>query len=204
MSVAPPARRLPHATFSVHPHTLGARQCDRVVELGLSARRQDGRLAGGVEGIDDTGLLRSSTVAWIPRDGDSEWLFAKLEDVARRANRHWGLELSGLEEDLQFTEYAEPGAHYTWHHDGLDPGVEHRKLSLVVQLSDPRDHRGADLEFIEVVEDYDEEMRREYRASVSPRGTVVAFPAWEYHRVTPLRWGRRRSLVAWLSGPPLR
>jgi PKHD-type hydroxylase len=32
----------------------------------------------------------------------------------------------------------------------------------------------------------------------------VVFPSFEFHRVLPLRRGVRRSLVAWVGGPPFR
>ena len=36
------------------------------------------------------------------------------------------------------------------------------------------------------------------------RGTVVAFPSFLYHRVTPVTSGLRKALVAWIAGPRLR
>jgi PKHD-type hydroxylase len=81
--------------------------------------------------------------------------------------------------------------------------VNDRKLSTVVQLSDPADYVGGDLEFLEVATDYDGDQRAEYLSECRRRGTVVVFCAFEYHRVTPIVSGVRRSLVAWVSGPPL-
>jgi PKHD-type hydroxylase len=36
------------------------------------------------------------------------------------------------------------------------------------------------------------------------RGTLVAFPSYLLHRVTPITSGTRKSLVAWVSGPVFR
>ena len=74
----------------------------------------------------------------------------------------------------------------------------------MVQLSDPDDYDGADLELFQVVEDYSEDELAEHRAASRACGAVVVLPAFEYHRVTPLRSGVRRSLVSWVSGPPFR
>lgn len=191
-------------TYQVHTGVFGTRQCDEIVALGTHALAADGAASGGIEGLEQAGELRDSTIAWLGRDRDTEWVHLRLEHVAERANRRWGLDIEGLEEELQFTVYERPGDHYTWHHDGLDKGVERRKLSLVVQLSDPDEYRGAELEFLEVVEDFDGDAVADYRARSSARGTVVSFPGFEYHRVTPLRAGRRLALVAWVAGPPLR
>lgn len=32
-------------------------------------------------------------------------------------------------------------------------------------------------------------------------GTIVAFPSWQLHEVTPVEWGTRLSLVTWLLAP---
>lgn len=177
----------------------GPRQCDRIIELGQSLPAEGGRVLDG-----SPGELRDCTVRWLPSDESTEWIRERLSEVAHRANRRWGFDLGGGGEDLQLTTYAGPGTHYTWHQDGLDRDVRRRKLSVVVQLSDPDDYTGGDLEFLEVVEDYDARARAEYDRSVRRRGCAVVFPSFEYHRVTPLRSGIRHSLVWWLDGPPFR
>jgi PKHD-type hydroxylase len=73
-----------------------------------------------------------------------------------------------------------------------------------VQLSDPATYEGSDLQLLEVVEDYDDADGGAWRSRVRRRGTVIAFPAFEYHRVTPLESGVRHSLVCWVGGPPFR
>jgi PKHD-type hydroxylase len=36
------------------------------------------------------------------------------------------------------------------------------------------------------------------------RGTVIAFPSYVLHRVTPIIAGTRKSLVVWITGPKFR
>lgn len=192
----PPAYR----PFHLRRGLFGTRQCDRIVALGLDAAAAAGTvvdLAGG------TGL-RDCTVAWLPCDDSTAWIRERLRSLAATVNRHYGFDLTGVGEDLQFTTYTGPGGHYTWHQDGLDRGVERRKLSVVVQLSDPGAYEGGDLEFLEVAEDYGPAQREEFRHLARARGTAIAFPAFEYHRVLPVRAGVRHSLVWWLDGPPFR
>jgi len=191
--------RSTEVNFSIHPRVFGPRQCGRIIRLGDSGQQQ-----GGIEGLAEPGTLRDSEVTWIGRDPDSDWIHRRLEAVVERSNRRWNLDLDGFSEDLQLTTYNRVGTHYTWHHDGLDDGVEHRKLSLVIQLSDPVAYEGAELEFLEVAEDYDDSQRSDYLRRTRSQGTVIAFPSFEYHRVTPLLRGRRHSLVAWVAGPPFR
>jgi PKHD-type hydroxylase len=178
-----------------------ARQCDHIVRLGESLRLDAAELASDAA-LDDG--LRRSRVAGIGPGSDTGWLFDKLARLAQRANRRYGFDLAGFGEDLQYTVYDEPGAFYTWHQDGLTGEVATRKLALVVQLSDPDDYEGADLELFDAVADLSPSELAEANRERRGRGTAVAFPAFEYHRVTPLVSGVRRSLVVWVSGPPFR
>jgi PKHD-type hydroxylase len=180
---------------------LTPRQCDRIVALGEELRLDDGQLASDTP--PDSGLRRSK-VAWIEPTADTAWLFDKLARLAHKANRSYGFDLSGFGEDLQYTVYDEPGAFYTWHQDGLTGEVATRKLAIVVQLSEPDDYEGADLELFDAVADLAPAELAAANDERRGRGTAVAFPAFEYHRVTPLVSGVRRSLVVWVSGPPFR
>lgn len=206
MSTAPlRSDELPYEAHVVVPGVFSAAQCRRIVDLGLAAGTEPAGLETGSDGSDTAGALdgsiRSSSVAWIPRGPESEWIHTALEDTAHQVNQRYGFELAGIEEELQFTVYDRPGSFYTWHQDGLDAGVTRRKLSLVVQLSPGSAYRGASLEFFAL---HEEPPSSQPRRSPVPRGAVVAFPSFEYHRVTPLRSGTRFSLVAWVGGPPFR
>lgn len=194
----------PAGTYTSHvvlPGALTPTQCGKVIDLGESLRLDDGELASDAPRDD---ALRRSKVAWIAPEPHTGWLFDKLARLAQKANRRYGFDLTGFGEDLQYTVYDEPGAFYTWHQDGLTGDVATRKLALVVQLSDPGDYEGADLELFDSVADLSADELSAANAERRRRGTVVAFPAFEYHRVTPLVSGIRRSLVVWLSGPPFR
>ena len=179
------------------------RQCQRIVALGEELVTERGGLEdGGGRDLDAT--LRRSRIAWLAPDDATTWVYDKLASLAAKANRVYGFDLTGFAEDLQYTVYDRPGAFYTWHQDGLDGEVANRKLSLVVQLSDPGDYEGGDLDFLDVVEDYTPAELALWRRGSRSRGAVVAFPAFEYHRVSPMISGTRRSLVCWVSGPRFR
>ncbi len=196
----------PYEPMQVHPGVFTPAQCARIVELGCSLPSDDAALEGAEgEATNDT-TLRSSRTSWIPVDADTEWIYKKLANVAERANRRYRFELTGFEEDLQFTAYDRPGAFYTWHQDGLDGTVGHRKLSLVVQLSDPTTYTGGELELFATSPDpcADPLSATPVDEQSSQQGTAVVFPSFEFHRVRPLRSGVRHSLVCWVSGPPFR
>ena len=195
--------RGPYSTHELHPEVFDPEECARIIEIGAALPTDEGGIEGD-DGLLQDDSLRTAEIAWIAHGPDTRWIHERLQQVCDDANERYGFELSGFDEELQFTTYGRPGAFYTWHQDGLDGPVAHRKLSLVVQLSEPADYDGADLELFQVGEDYDVDELELFRATARALGTVVVFPAFEYHRVTPLVRGVRHSLVSWVSGPPFR
>ncbi len=180
------------------------RQCRRIVKAGESLVVEEGEVGTGDADYTQDAATRDSRVSWIAPDDAHLWIFDKLTQVARRANRVYGFDLLGFTEDLQFTRYDRPGAFYGWHQDGLEGEMSGRKLSLVTLLSDPDDYVGGELELFGVNEEYGEEDRQLWRERARRQGSVIAFPGFEYHRVTPLESGVRHSLVCWIGGAPFR
>lgn len=136
--------------------------------------------------------IRNSFVRFLYPNNFTSWIFQKLSDVIRSANdQYFQFKLTSMEQGLQFTRYQAPGQHYDWH---LDRGrlVGIRKLSLVIQLSDPNHYEGGDLQLM--VSGDPTNLSRE-------RGTISIFPSFVLHRVTPVTSGTRYSLVCWVSGP---
>ncbi len=193
----------PYQSCEIHPKAFTARQCDRVLRLADEIESTAAVLEGGDGDEVGDDQIRRSRIGWIPPTDESWWIYERLARIAHRANRRYQFDLSGFDEDLQFTTY-EPGSFYSWHQDGLDGRVGRRKLSLVVQLSDPADYDGGELQLFDIYEDADELGMEDFQVATSQRGTAVVFPSFEYHRVLSMRRGVRRSLVAWVSGPPFR
>ena len=152
---------------------------------------QDAKTFGNNEGDKATPSLRKSKVRWIHNTEVKDFLWSYVQAANVEA---FGLDLQNFSE-VQFTEYhATDNGHYDWHHD-VDWSGERacdRKLSLVVQLSDPSEYEGGDFQF-KTVQTPGEDFKR--------RGSVLVFPSYFEHRVTPVTHGRRYSLVAWFYGP---
>ena len=150
----------------------------------------DGRKA------DNTDHLRITRIAWMDRVPQVEWLYAKIEQAVLEMNsRLYKYDLYGLVENFQYTVYhASEGGHYDWHCD-TGKMAQPRKISLTLQLSEPSAYEGGDL-LLEVGAG----PTRAHKA----RGTLVAFPSYVLHRVTPVTSGIRKSLVAWVGGPAFR
>ena len=110
------------------------------------------------------------------------------------ANKQFNLTLTDLP-PLQFTEYADVGHKYDMHHDvdfNRQDG-KHRKLSIVVQLTDPDDYEGGILSFAHT--------QNPDPATLIKQGTIICFLSYLEHGVTPITKGSRTSLVGWFEGP---
>ncbi len=194
----------PYESGLVYERVFTLRQCARIVELGLSLAADDALVGGSESEYVEEAITRKSRTAWIEPDEDTLWIFDKLTKVALRANRIYGFDLLGFTEDAQFTMYDEPGSFYDWHQDGLGGELAGRKLSMVVQLSDPADYEGGALELFNIVHESEEDDAAAWADQARAQGSVVVFPAFEYHRVLPMISGKRYSLVTWIGGPPFK
>lgn len=135
--------------------------------------------------------VRKSKIKWMHHDDKSWWVYDKLVAMITEANRSWGFTISSIIDSIQYTEYYEDGGHYDWHMDVGDYPQNNRKISITIQLSNPDDYEGGDLEFW--VNTAPNKAPRE-------QGFAVLFPSYLMHRVTPITKGVRKSLVVWVGG----
>ena len=105
-------------------------------------------------------------------------------------NKTFNYKLAGIQ-DIQYLEYhAEDEAKYDWHYDIGDGVKGLRKLSISWCLNEG--YIGGDLEFFA---EAGEPVR------VNPKPTMlVAFTSFFNHRVTPIKKGIRKVIVAWVYG----
>lgn len=146
--------------------------------------------------------IRRSHVKFINRQHVAfQGLFDELWKLALQANNDWfNIHITRLD-FVQLAEYnsAHEGE-YKAHHDvfwvNKDP-IYHRKLSCVVQLTDPLQYQGGDFEMIDVGEFPN-------REDLRSQGTVIFFPSFFTHRANKVTAGIRHSIAAWFEGPKWR
>jgi PKHD-type hydroxylase len=152
---------------------------------------------GGNPSGDELNNIRRSQVSWLNKTSETAWVFDKLAHVASSLNaQFYRFDLTGFGEAIQLTNYnqSEHGM-YGWHQDYSGNNTPSRKLSLVLQLSDPAQYEGGNLQVMTGGEP--KNVRKQ-------RGLIAAFPAYTLHQVTPVTQGTRQSLVTWISGPAFR
>jgi PKHD-type hydroxylase len=138
---------------------------------------------------------RKSNVVFVTPTPELVWVYQRLTSCVIDLNsKFFNFDLSGFNEGLQFTEYVAPDGKYDYHVDKTYKTVI-RKLSIVVQLSDPQEYDGGEFQYLDSAEP--EVLSKE-------RGCLLAFPSWAMHRVTPITRGTRYSLVGWITGNPFK
>ena len=81
-----------------------------------------------------------------------------------------------------------------WVNDFVNENIEMvRKLSFAMQLSDPDDYEGGNVQLLD-------EAGNSYIVP-RKRGTIVLFDSRTQHRVLKVTKGTRKSIVGWTVGP---
>jgi len=176
---------------------VNAETVEKIIEIGNAQPEVEAGL--GFDGSTTNLAYRSSQIRWIPPLQNPEvrdliWYFARI------ANRNaFGFNVDYLN-DIQYTTYhSHENGKYDWHCDTFwgNPTPYDRKISVVIQLSDPSEYEGGDFE----VDNHHPQLPKE---EIRAKGTVIVFPSFLHHRVTPVTSGVRRSLVSWIEGPKFR
>ena len=194
--------------------------CDDIIKYGLAHSESLARTGGygdrelTKDEIKDMKRKRNSDLVWL----NDPWIYKELHPYIHQANRAagWNFEWD-RSESCQFTKYK-LNQYYDWHQDSWDKpydrkdpnNPEHgkiRKLSMTCQLTDGSEYQGGELEFD--FRNYEPHMRDESKHRVQckeilPKGSIIIFPSFVWHRVKPVTRGIRYSLVMWNLGYPFK
>ncbi|WP_054005163.1 2OG-Fe(II) oxygenase [Cypionkella psychrotolerans] len=175
-------------------NALSPDECDRLISLIAAHHLKDAGLVRGTTAHN----IRRAEIAWLDDIPEASWVLERMISLTAQANREaFQFDLSDFGESPQVARYtAEREGHFDWHSDiGAGNWAAKRKLTIVVQLSDPTSYEGGTLE-----------LRPDSNITQAPRtrGTATIFPSFTLHRVTPLIAGTRWSLTLWSHGPAFR
>jgi PKHD-type hydroxylase len=200
--------------------------CDDVIEYANS-QKETMAITGGYgrdrdlnkkplnkEEVKDLKRKRNSDLVWL----NDTWIYKEIHPYVHEANRSAGWNFDWeRSESCQFTKYKH-NQYYDWHCDSWDKPYERkdpnnpehgriRKLSMTCQLTDGSEYQGGELEFD--FRNYDPHMRDESKHRIQckeilPKGSIIVFPSFVWHRVKPVISGTRYSLVVWHIGKPFR
>ncbi|MEL0176732.1 MAG: 2OG-Fe(II) oxygenase [Pelagibacteraceae bacterium] len=196
---------------------LPARLCDDIIKYALSKDETMARTGGfGDKELNEDQVLnmqrkRKSDLVWL----NDTWIYKEIHPYVHQANKNAGWNFDWVRsESCQFTKYK-LNQYYDWHCDSWDKPYEKegpekgmiRKLSVTCQLTDGSEYTGGELQFD--TRSYDPHMRDEDKHVITskeilPKGSIVVFPSFVWHRVQPVTRGTRYSLVIWNLGYPFR
>jgi PKHD-type hydroxylase len=191
--------------------------CDDIVKYGLQIKEQMA-VTGGYgnpkqlnrQQVKDLKKKRDSNIVWIAEN----WIYKELHPYIRQAsaNAGWNFQWD-WSEACQFTKYNK-GQYYDWHCDSWEGSYNNpnnpnshgkiRKLSVTLSLSDEKDYKGGELEFDMRNKDPDKKRNIRVCKEIRPKGSMVVFPSFLWHRVKPVTKGSRYSLVIWNLGWPFK
>ncbi len=144
---------------------------------------------------------RDCHIKWLHK----KWIYDLMHPYLANANisAGWNFDID-FTEQIQFTIYGK-NQYYGWHEDQFeqpyyspkdkDRHGKIRKLSMSILLNDPKEYEGGVLEFATPNGVF------QCTELIKP-GSLVVFPSFVKHRVTPVTKGKRLSLVAWTIGYP--
>jgi PKHD-type hydroxylase len=180
--------------------------CNEIIKLGTAKKSKKGFLGDKDE---YNPIVRNSNIVWL----NQKWIFDIMSNYINLANTNsgWNVQTNWME-NVQFTNYNKNG-HYDWHVDCYDKpyGDEShenirgkiRKLSCIINLSDGDKFEGGDLFIAEDISDKPEKKVTRI-AELRKQGSIIVFPSYTLHKVSPVLKGKRNSLVCWSLGEPWR
>ena len=186
------------------------------IDRGEKSRKKDGTFKKSA--VKQLHVKRKSDIVWL----NDTWIYREIHPYVREANAKAGWNFDwDFSESCQFTKYG-VGQYYGWHCDSwdrpyqkkkLDDGSDDpshgkiRKLSMTISLSDPTEYDGGNLEFdFRNQVDWENNKKEKIHSceEIRPRGSIIVFPSFVWHRVAPVTRGTRYSLVVWNLGYPWR
>jgi PKHD-type hydroxylase len=176
-----------YETFAWVKNIFSDEEIEKIKQLNIV--KEDARVASDT--LDP--VVRRSKVRWLSNIDENKWIYDRLEAAIGYANdNYFRFDLNMLE-PLQLTEYDE---NYTgFYNKHVDVGYDrnmNRKLSFVLFLNDVSDYEGGKLQLYNATDPLVPE---------ASKGTIVFFPSYVLHEVTPVTKGTRNTLVGWISGP---
>jgi PKHD-type hydroxylase len=175
--------------------------CAQIIS-GFNENNFNAGVVGGVGAACVDTKIRDADTQWAPKNHLVECILTRF---IMQANQEalWNFDITEPEQ-VQIGRYKE-NQFYTQHMDcyikggdvintGRDsaiivPLLSQRKISASLLLNDESEYEGGDLMIINE------------KVKIKKQGTIIVFPSFMAHQVTPVTRGVRYSAVCWMAGP---
>lgn len=166
-------------------------ECDTLIEI---TEAFPGHNPGTVDG--DFGYRKVRVLPLHYLGSKVAWLSTRIQEAIEDFNyQFYRFDIHALDGLSLSTYTADEGGQYRAHHDCIFNDGLMRKLTVVIQLTDPSLYQGGET----LVVDGEKEIPLR-----QDRGCINVFPSFLTHRVNPITKGKRNALITWVSGPPFR
>ena len=218
---------------SVEAYTFGDQEKSAVLENAPNAVSQAEATKQTLkkDGMLGNSYVRDSKATWLNESWIYELVMPYIQEANSAAGWNWDID---FQEAFQFTIYDKEGFYGWHKDGGSDHQAAYkryihgitqeplrkngrlphnyvtdtnmvgkvRKISLTLQLNDPAEYEGGNLKF-----DFGHHSEGEQFhecTEIRDQGSIIVFPSFVDHCVTPIISGTRYSLVLWTLGRPFR
>lgn len=209
---------MPHKSqYAIIPQAISHDDCDFISDLGERLKKEKAEIRGGK--TSHMRHVRNSTIAWFtnPRNDqetkDMGNVYSIIDSAVMAAAQdmdltHWNIT---DRQNFQYTVYTK-GQYYDWHRDTFDDPHDEpwkglmRKLSFTLLLNDPQEYENGQFELdtswkYGPHESWNRHFVLEELFNIG-KGSMIVFQSQLWHRVRPVKSGKRKTLVGWYLGPP--
>lgn len=213
-----------HNYCAIIPNAFTKAEIDEINKAAESIETMPAQVGEAVDhamsGTEDN-AIRTSEIKWFDNSVMSvkhKHFYDKAMSFVYQANMdyEWNFQVEDLE-NLQYTIYKaqkkQKGGFYTWHTDAgpnPQPCGRIRKLSFSIQLSDVDDYNGGNFQYLTPNDQFNamgDKLNIDLQNAVNTVpfsgksiGSMIIFPSFLYHQVTPVVTGTRKSMVGWVVG----
>ena len=199
-------------TYHYFENAIDSDICKKIIDLGYKKEIEESKI-----NFEMSTTVKPEIRKSFSSQLNDQWIYDLLYPYLHTANENagWNFDID-YSENLQFTVYK-TNNYYNWHKDsGIDASYafqkkgenydgKMRKISMTLVLNDSKEYEGGDLEFY-----YGKHHINDTKDTIEickvarSKGTLVFFPSFLPHRITPIIKGTRYSLVMWTMGNPFR
>ena len=174
--------------YAFWKNAFSKKECQTIINIA----KNKGLIKGATLNDNKTKDVRDSKISWLYSSDNIDWVFRRVTDITLNLNkRFFKFNLFGINEGFQFTNYKAPSGKYGKHIDRA-MNIPVRKLSISIQLTNPKKYEGGELKLYNG--------KKEGSVMDKEQGTLIIFPSYILHEITPITKGERDSLVTWVTG----
>lgn len=190
--------------FTIVENVFSSEECKKVLDMFDEYDKEIG-IVGKPSIEDDTNSeytnvfdsnLRNCYVTYVDKTDKNKWIHDRIEKCIKEENeKYWKCQITDYSQPMRLMTYKKDQHFGSWHQDNGVKETSFRKLTAILQVSDPKDYEGGEFQ-ISGSEELPPESKKQ--------GNIIIFPCYLLHRVTKVTKGTRHSVVHRAIGEPFR